>query len=359
MLLQETIFFDLGGTLLSQQRLLGQFEPNNWLVPAIILIAIGTLLAIVMVSFKYGRLWLQAKSSNSDVSLSSLVGMSLRKVKPETIVTAQVMASQAGLTIASGRGMTTAALEAHYLAGGDVNRVILAIISANRAGIDLDFDRAAAIDLSGRDLEEAVRTSIFPKVIDCPDPGSSGSPSLSAIAKNGIELLVRVRVTVRTNVDQLIGGATEKTIIARVGQGIVSTIGSMDSHEEALATPNLISQAVLGQGIESNTAYEIVSIDVATIDVGRNIGARLQTEQAEADTRVARASAEIRRAEAMALLAEMTATVTAKKAELIRAESSVLSALAQAIRDGQFQSNNPDSIRPKTVLKFPGSMESA
>ena len=345
---------------MTQQHLLGLLELRDWIVPAIVLIAIGMLLAIVLVTIKYGRLWIQAKSSNSDVSLSSLVGMSLRNVKPETIVTAQVMASQAGLTISSESGMSTAALEAHYLAGGDVNRVILAIISANRAGIDLDFDRAAAIDLSGRDLAEAVRTSIFPKVIDCPDPNSADSPpSLSAIAKNGIELLVRVRVTVRTNLDQLIGGATEKTIIARVGQGIVSTIGSMDSHEEALARPNLISEAVLDQSIQSNTAYEIVSIDVATIDVGRNIGARLQTEQAAADTRVARASAEIRRAEAMALLAEMSAQVTAKKADLIRAEAGVLSALAQAFRDGQFVSGDRDSIRPKTILRFPGSSESA
>ena len=345
---------------MNQQHLLGLFGLLDWLAPVGFLIATALSLAIAWVAIKYGRLWLQAKSSNSDVALTSLVGMSLRNVKPETIVRAQVMASQAGLTIASGRGMTTAALEAHYLAGGDVNRVILAIISANRAGIDLDFDRAAAIDLSGRDLAEAVRTSIFPKVIDCPDPGSSGSaPSLSAIAKNGIELLVRVRVTVRTNLDQLIGGATEKTIIARVGQGIVSTIGSMDSHEEALATPNLISKAVLDQSIASNTAYEVVSIDVATIDVGRNIGARLQTEQAASDTRVARASAEIRRAEAMALLAEMTASVTQKKAELILAESSVLSALAQAFRDGQFQSGNPHTVGPKTVLRFPGSIESA
>ena len=345
---------------MNRQTLLALLELSEWILPASILIVIVVLLAVLWVAVKYGRLWLQAKSSHSDISLSSLVGMSLRRVKPETIVMAQVMASQAGLTIASGRGAATAALEAHYLAGGDVSRVILAIISAHRAGIDLDFDRAAAIDLSGRDLEEAVRTSIFPKVIDCPDPGSSGSsPSLSAIAKNGIELLVRVRVTVRTNVDQLIGGATEKTIIARVGQGIVSTIGSMESHEEALARPNLISKAVLNQNIQSNTAYEVVSIDVATIDVGRNIGARLQTEQAASDTRVAQASAEIRRAEAKALLAEMTANVTEKKAALILAESSVLFALAQAIRDGQFQSNNPNSIRPKTVLRFPGSSESA
>jgi uncharacterized protein YqfA (UPF0365 family) len=256
--------------------------------------------------------------------------------------------------------MGTSALEAHYLAGGDVKRVVLAIIAANRAGIDLDFDRAAAIDLSGRDLAEAVRTSIVPKVIDCPDSSDADSPpSLSSIAKNGIELLTRVRVTVRTNLDQLIGGATEATIIARVGQGIVSTIGSMDSHAEALAMPNRISKAVLDQGIQSNTAYEIVSIDVATIDVGRNIGARLQTEQAEADTRVARASAEIRRAEAVALLAEKRADVTARKADLILAEAGIPSALAQAIRNGQFHSGNTDSTDPSSILKFPGSRESA
>jgi uncharacterized protein YqfA (UPF0365 family) len=289
-----------------------------------------------------------------------LIGMSLRNVNPTTIVTAQVMASQAGLTISHGHGVSTSSLEAHYLAGGDVKRVILAIIAANRAGIDLDFDRAAAIDLSGRDLAEAVRTSIFPKVIDCPDPNSSNSPSsLSAIAKNGIELLTRVRVTVRTNLDQLIGGATEETIIARVGQGIVSTIGSMDSHAEALAMPNRISKAVLDQGIQSNTAYEIVSIDVATIDVGRNIGARLQTEQAESDTRVARANAEIRRAEAIALLAEMSANVTAKKAELILAEAKIPSALAQAFRAGQFLPSGTKSTEPNSILKFPGSRESA
>lgn len=343
--------------------LLGQFEfPEipDWLLLSGSLILIVTSLVGLLIAFKYGSLWLQAKMSNTDVSITSLIGMSLRNVKPGTIVKAQVMASQAGLTIASGRGSGTAALEAHYLAGGDVNRVVLAIIAANRASIDLDFDRAAAIDLSGRDLAEAVRTSIFPKVIDCPDtslPGSS--PSLSAIAKNGIELLTRVRVTVRTNLDQLIGGATEETIIARVGQGIVSTIGSMDSHEEALAMPNRISKAVLDQGIQSNTAYEIVSIDVATIDVGRNIGARLQSEQAESDTRVARASAEVRRAEAMALLAEMTASVTAKKAELLLAEASIPFALAQAFRDGQLNSSEDSSTDPSPILKFPGSRESA
>jgi uncharacterized protein YqfA (UPF0365 family) len=344
----------------TRHYLLGLLEIPDWLMLAGFLIATGILLVAVLVAVKYGRLWLQAKMSNADVAITSLIGMSFRNVNPTTIVTAQVMASQAGLTIEHGQGMSTASLEAHYLAGGDVKRVILAIIAANRAGIDLDFDRAAAIDLSGRDLAEAVRTSIFPKVIDCPDPNSSNSPSsLSAIAKNGIELLTRVRVTVRTNLDQLIGGATEETIIARVGQGIVSTIGSMDSHAEALAMPNRISKAVLDQGIQSNTAYEIVSIDVATIDVGRNIGARLQTEQAESDTRVARANAEIRRAEAIALLAEMSANVTAKKAELILAEAKIPSALAQAFRAGQFLPSGTNSTEPNSILKFPGSRESA
>lgn len=345
---------------MSQQHLLGLFGLPDWISYAGFLIAFIVLLITVLVSFKYGSLWLQAKFSNADVTLTSLIGMSLRNIKPATIVRAQVMASQAGLTISDRRGMSTSLLEAHYLAGGNAIRVVLAIIAASRAGIDLDFDRAAAIDLSGRDLAEAVRTSIFPKVIDCPDAHSADSPSsLSAVAKNGIELLTRVRVTVRTNLDQLIGGATEQTIIARVGQGIVSTIGSMDSHEEALATPDRISKTVLNQGIQSNTAYEIVSIDVSTIDVGRNIGARLQTEQAEADTRVARASAEMRRAEAIALLAEMSASVTARKAELILAEARIPSALAKAFRDGQLRSNETLLADPKSILKFPGSKESA
>ncbi len=345
---------------MNQQHLLGLIEVPDWVLYAGYLTAfIGLLIAVLLV-FQYGSLWLQAKFSGAEVSLTSLIGMGLRKVKPSEIVRAQVMASQAGLTISGERGMSTASLEAHYLSGGDVNRVILAIIAAHRAGIDLDFDRAAAIDLSGRDLAEAVRTSIFPKVIDCPDPDSPDSASsLSAVAKNGIELLTQVRVTVRTNLDQLIGGATEQTIIARVGQGIVSTIGSMDSHKEALASPNRISQTVLNEGIQSNTAYEIVSIDVSMIDVGRNIGARLQSERAEADTRVAQASAESRRAEAIALLAEQSANVTAQTAEKILAEASIPSALAQAFRRGQFKSNDPAMANPKSNLRFPGSKESA
>jgi len=329
----------------------------SWLLFAGALLALVVALVVIFIFAKFGSLWIQAKMSNTDVALSSLIGMSFRNIAPGTVVKAQVMASQAGLTIAEGKGNSTAALEAHYLAGGDIHRVVMAIIAANRSGINLDFDRAAAIDLSGRDLSEAVRTSIFPKVIDCPDAESSNS--LSAIAKDGIELLTRVRVTVRTNLDQLIGGATEETIVARVGQGIVSTIGSMDSHEEALTMPNRISEAVLNQGIQSNTAYEIVSIDVATIDVGRNIGARLQAEHAEADTRVARANAEMRRAEAVAWLAEMTALVIGKRSDLVLAEASIPSALAQAFRDGQFYSNKTDSTDPNSILKFPDSRESA
>lgn len=319
-----------------EHLLIGQNAVPASVVYIGIALAIAGLLMITWVVITYGSLWLQAKFSGVDITLINLVGMSLRNVPPAAIVRAQVMARQAGLTISQGRGMSTAALEAHYLAGGNVDEVILAIIAANRAGIDLDFDRAAAIDLSGRDLAEAVRTSIFPKIIDCPAHDSpNSSSSLSAVAKNGIELLTRVRVTVRTNLDQLIGGATEQTIIARVGQGIVSTIGSMDSHEEALAMPSRISKTVLDQGIQSNTAYEIVSIDVSNIEVGRNIGARIQAERAEADTRVARASAEMRRAEAIALQVEMGASVTAREAELVSAEAAIPFAMAQAFKDGQ------------------------
>ena len=205
--------------------------------------------------------------------------------------------------------MSTARLEAHFLAGGDVMHVLRAIIAAHRAGIDLDFDRAAAIDLAGRDVLDAVRTSVSPKVIDCPEPQRSGKTTLSAVAKNGVELRIRARVTVRTNLDQLIGGATEETIIARVGQGIITAIGSAQTHMEVMEMPDRISKSVLARGLDANTAFEIVSIDIADIDVGENIGARLQSDQAEADTRMARARAEVRRAEAIACQQEMKAKV--------------------------------------------------
>jgi uncharacterized protein YqfA (UPF0365 family) len=234
--------------------------------------------------------------------------------------------------------VTTSRLEAHYLAGGNVPNVIQAIISAHRAGIDLDFDRAAAIDLAGRDVQDAVRTSVHPKVIDCPDPARSGKTTLSAIAKNGVELRIRARVTVRTNLEQLIGGATEETVIARVGESIISSIGSSTTHLEVLENPDRITKAVLRRGLDAQTAFEIVSIDIADIDVGENIGARLQADQAEADTRVARAQAERRRAEAIASEQEMKASVAENRARLVLAEAEVPKAMAEAFRKGTIYS---------------------
>jgi uncharacterized protein YqfA (UPF0365 family) len=212
--------------------------------------------------------------------------------------------------------------------------VIHAIIAAHRADIDLDFDRAAAIDLAGRDVMDAVRTSVYPKVIDCPDPRRSGKTTLSAIAKNGVELQVRARVTVRTNLEQLIGGATEETVIARVGEGIITAIGSSDTHLQVLEAPERITRAVLARGLDAQTAFAIVSIDIADIDVGENIGARLQADQAEADTRVARAKAERRRAEAVAAEQQMKAKVAENRAGLVMAEADVPRAMAEALRKG-------------------------
>jgi uncharacterized protein YqfA (UPF0365 family) len=247
------------------------------------------------------------------------------------------MAMQAGLNINKKGGITTDMLEAHYLAGGDVMRVINAIIAAQRANIDLDFDRAAAIDLAGRDVMDAVKTSVYPKVIDCPDPVRSGKNVLSAMAKDGVELRIRARVTVRTNLNQLIGGATEETVIARVGESIISSIGSSDRHQDVLENPDRISRAVLDRGLDAATAFEIVSIDIADIDVGENIGARLQADQAEADTRVAQAAAERRRAEAIAREQEMKAEVANRRAMLVEAEANVPRAMADAFRAGNIR----------------------
>ena len=246
-------------------------------------------LTMLLLVFNYGQLWFQAYWSKAHVSFASLLGMSLRKVNARTIVQARIMATQAGL----GPDITPRRLEAHYLAGGDVPRVIRALIAAQRADLDLDFDRACAIDLAGRDVLDAVQTSVNPKVIDCPD-ATGGKPNLSAVAKNGVELKIRARVTVRTNLQQLIGGATEETIIARVGEGIITSIGSAETHFEVMEHPDKISKAVLQRGLDAQTAFQIVSIDIADIEVGENIGARLQADQAEADTRVARAKAEER-----------------------------------------------------------------
>ncbi|MFC1758973.1 flotillin-like protein FloA [Planctomycetota bacterium] len=288
----------------------------------------------VIVFAAYGKLWFQAWMSGADIRLASLVGMFFRQVNSNVIVTAKVMAVQAGLSIDRRSGISTNRLEAHYLAGGNVMGVINAIIAAQRAGIDLDFDRAAAIDLAGRDVLDAVRTSVHPKVIDCPDPQRSGKTTLSAIAKNGVELRIRARVTVRTNLEQLIGGATEETIIARVGESIISSIGSAKTEQQVLENPDRISRAVLERGLDAQTAFAIVSIDIADIDVGQNIGARLQADQAEADTRVARAKAEQRRAEAVAHEQEMKAKVGENQARLVMAEAEVPKAMADAFRAG-------------------------
>ena len=270
--------------------------------------------------------------------IASLIGMSLRPIKPSMIVTAKIMAAQAGLNIGRAHGISTARLESHFLSGGHVMDVLRAIIAAHRAGIDLDFDRAAAIDLAGRDVLDAVRTSVSPKVIDCPARDTNQLASLSAIAMDGVELRIRARVTVRTNLDQLIGGTTEETIIARVGQGIISAIGSSPRHMEVLEMPERISEYVLARGLDTNSAFEIVSIDIADIDVGDNIGARLQSDQAEADTRAARAYAEARRADDIALQQEMMACVTEQRGQLVLAEATIPTALAQAYRAGQMRS---------------------
>jgi len=265
------------------------------------------------------------------VTFFELLGMSLRKVNARTIVQAKIMATQAGLG-----DIDVQKLEAHYLAGGDVPRVIRALIAAQRADLDLDFDRACAIDLAGRDVLDAVQTSVNPKVIDCPDT-SSGKTTLSAVAKNGVELKIRARVTVRTNLQQLIGGATEETIIARVGEGIITSIGSAPSHFKVMEHPDTISKAVLERGLDAQTAFQIVSIDIADIEVGENIGARLQADQAEADTRVARAKAEERRAVAIAREQEMKAATADNRARLLQAEALVPKSIGEAYRAGRIQ----------------------
>jgi uncharacterized protein YqfA (UPF0365 family) len=306
-------------------------------VIAIVALVAGVMLLVATIMLiSFGSLWLQAVSAQADVSMFSLLRMWLCQVSPATIVRGKIMAKQSGLSIDRRNGISTDRLESHYLAGGNVPNVMRAIIAAQRARIDLDFDRAAAIDLAGRDVEDAVRTSVDPKVIDCPDPKRGGGRThLSAITRNGIELKVRARVTVRTNLGQLIGGATEDTIIARVGESIISSIGSAGDHFEVLENPNLITRAVLKRGLDDHTAFEIVSIDIAEITPGENIAARLQVDQAEADTRVARAQAESRRAEAIATEQEMRAKTAENRSKLVLAEAEVPRAMAQAFRSGK------------------------
>ncbi len=298
-------------------------QSNILVYGATILLGIVALTMLLLL-FNYGQLWFQAYWSKARVTFFELLGMSLR-----TIVQAKIMATQAGLG-----DFPSKKLEAHYLAGGDVPRVIRALIAAQRADLDLDFDRACGIDLAGRDVLDAVQMSVNPKVIECPAT-SSGKSTLSAVARNGVELRIRARVTVRTNLQQLIGGATEETIIARVGEGIITSIGSAESHFEVMEHPDTISKAVLDRGLDAQTAFQIVSIDIADIEVGENIGARLQADQAEADTRVARAKAEERRSVAIAREQEMKAAVSENKARLLEAEALVPKSIGEAYRAGR------------------------
>ena len=300
-----------------------------------LLVTVGVILA-VLVAASVGlfvgihfKLWLRAYVSGTGIGLVSLILMSLRKVDARAIVEAKIMAVQAGLT-----QIATSDLEAHYLAGGDVRQVIRALIAAHRARIELDWNTGAAIDLAGRDVLDAVQMSVNPRVIDCPDPRKMKTTALAAVAKNGVQLKVRARVTVRANLAQLVGGATEETVVARVGEGIISAIGSCGSHEDALAHPAVMTQRVLDKGLDAQTAFAIVSIDIASVEVGENVGARLQTDQAEADKRVARAKAEQRRARATAVEQEMRALTVENRAEVVLNEAEIPKAQADAFRDG-------------------------
>lgn len=266
-------------------------------------------------------LWISALAAGVRIGIMTLVGMRFRRVPPNKIVSPLIKADKAGLTL------TVNQLEAHFLAGGNVDRVVNALIAAERANIPLAFERAAAIDLAGRDVLQAVQMSVNPKVIE--------TPIVAAVAKDGIEVKVRARVTVRANIDRLVGGAGEETIIARVGEGIVSTVGSNESHKGVLENPDFISRTVLDKGLDSGTAFEILSIDIADVDVGRNIGASLQTDQAEADKRIAQAKAEERRAMAVAQEQEMVAQVQQMRAKVVEAEAEVPRAMAQALKEGK------------------------
>ena len=286
-----------------------------------VLILLGLIAFVALLLFmKFAGLWLQAYFSRADVRLSELVGMALRKVNSRAIVVSKITAIQAGLQL------TTKDLESHFLAGGRVPNVVRALIAANRANIDLSLQTATAIDLAGRDILEAVQTSVNPKVIDCPAP-DKGRQTIDAVAQDGIQLKAKARVTVRANIERLIGGATEETVIARVGEGIVTTIGSAITYKSVLENPDNISKSVLAKGLDAGTAYEILSIDIADVDVGENVGAKLQADQAEADSKRAQAEAEKRRAMARAREQEMRALV-------VENESKVPLAMAEAFKKG-------------------------
>ena len=285
------------------------------------------LLVLLFVLFSFFNLWIQALLSKARVGLAEMVAMRLRKVDVRTMVLSRIRAVKAGLNI------STDQLETHYLAGGRVPNVVSALIASKRARIDLDFDTASSIDLAGRDILDAVNTSVNPKVIDCPNP-SQGRQTIDAVAKDGIQLKARARVTVRTNLARLVGGATEDTIIARVGEGIVSSIGSAESHKVVLENPDRISKAVMARGLDAGTAFEILSIDIADVDVGENIGAKLQADQAEADKRRFQAEAEKQRALAVATEQEYKAEEQKNRALVVLAEADVPKAMADAFRNG-------------------------
>ncbi len=294
----------------------------------IVAVVVGFLAFVLLILFfMHVTLWIRCVTTKANIGFFELVGMTLRKVRAETIVQAKIMAVKAGLPVQTGR------LEAHYLAGGNVPRVVRALIAAHRAGIELDFDRATGIDLAGRDVLEAVQVSVTPRVIDCPD-STKGRSTIDAVAKDGIQVKARARVTVRANIDRLIGGATEETIIARVGEGIVTTIGSAASYKDVLENPDRISESVLSKGLDSGTAFEILSVDIADVDVGDNIGAKLQADQAEANKIIAKAEAEKRRAMAVAREQEMVALVRENRAKVVLAEAEVPKAIAESFRSG-------------------------
>jgi len=303
--------------------------PNSSVLFWVILSIAGLigLVALIIIS-QYIQLAIQAWLSGAKVSLLKLIMMRLRKVNPSEIVFNRISAKKAGLDI------DTDQLESHYLAGGDIGRVVRAMIAADKAKIELPWDRATAIDLAGRDILDAVKTSVDPKVIDCPSP-QSGRQTIDAVAKDGIQLKARARVTVRTNIARLVGGATEETIIARVGEGIISTIGSAEDHKSVLENPDRISKTVLAKGLDSGTAFEILSIDIADIDVGENIGAQLQAAQAEADTKRFQAQAEQRRALAVAQEAEYQAEAQKNRALVVLSEADVPKAVAESLRTGK------------------------
>jgi uncharacterized protein YqfA (UPF0365 family) len=286
----------------------------------LVMLALGFVVLVFLFSFIPIGLWISALAAGVKIGIFTLIGMRLRRVIPSRIVNPMIKASKAGLKV------TVNQLEAHYLAGGNVDRVVNSLIAAQRANIPLEFERSAAIDLAGRDVLQAVQMSVNPKVIE--------TPKVAAVAKNGIEVMVKARVTVRANIDRLVGGAGEETIIARVGEGIVTTVGSAEAHKAVLENPDLISRTVLSKGLDAGTAFEILSIDIADVDVGRNIGAQLQTDQAEADKRIAQAKAEERRAMAVAKEQEMKASVQEMRAKVVEAEAEVPRAMAEAFRKG-------------------------